>query len=78
MSAAILTHEPQSAGINAGAKQFPIRKVAVLGAGNMGSRIAAHFANAGVPVVLLDIAAPDASLSSAMRAMRAQKYENTR
>jgi 3-hydroxyacyl-CoA dehydrogenase len=32
-----------------------IRKVAVLGAGNMGSRIAAHIANAGVPVVLLDI-----------------------
>jgi 3-hydroxyacyl-CoA dehydrogenase len=32
-----------------------IRRVAVLGAGNMGSRIAAHLANAGVPVVLLDI-----------------------
>ena len=32
-----------------------IRKVAVLGAGTMGSRIAAHIANAGVPVVLLDI-----------------------
>jgi 3-hydroxyacyl-CoA dehydrogenase len=32
-----------------------IRKVAVLGAGTMGSRIAAHFANAGLPVVLLDV-----------------------
>jgi 3-hydroxyacyl-CoA dehydrogenase len=32
-----------------------IRKVGVLGAGNMGSRIAAHIANAGVPVVLLDV-----------------------
>src|ERR1700682_6527906 len=32
-----------------------IRRVAVLGAGNMGSRIAAHFANAGVPSLLLDI-----------------------
>jgi 3-hydroxyacyl-CoA dehydrogenase len=32
-----------------------IRKVAVLGAGTMGSRIAAHIANAGVPVVLLDM-----------------------
>src|SRR5882757_11168457 len=32
-----------------------IRRVAVLGAGTMGSRIAAHIANAGVPVVLLDI-----------------------
>ncbi|QNI38234.1 3-hydroxyacyl-CoA dehydrogenase/enoyl-CoA hydratase family protein [Edaphobacter albus] len=32
-----------------------IRKVAVLGAGTMGSRIAAHVANAGIPVVLLDM-----------------------
>ncbi len=35
-----------------------IRKVAVLGAGTMGSRIAAHIANAGLPVILLDIVAP--------------------
>src|SRR5580692_4747208 len=35
-----------------------IAKVAVLGAGTMGSRIAAHIANAGVPVVLLDIVPP--------------------
>jgi 3-hydroxyacyl-CoA dehydrogenase len=32
-----------------------LRRVAVLGAGTMGSRIAAHFANAGIPVLLLDI-----------------------
>ncbi|HKD91014.1 MAG TPA: 3-hydroxyacyl-CoA dehydrogenase NAD-binding domain-containing protein, partial [Terriglobales bacterium] len=32
-----------------------IRKVAVLGAGTMGARIAAHLANAGLPSVLLDI-----------------------
>ena len=32
-----------------------IRRVAVLGAGTMGSRIAAHFANAGVPALLLDM-----------------------
>ena len=36
-----------------------IRKVAVLGAGTMGSRIAAHVANAGIPVVLLDIVPPN-------------------
>ncbi len=42
------------------ADSFPIRKVAVLGAGNMGSRIAAHMANAGIPVVLLDIVPPGA------------------
>ena len=35
-----------------------IRKVAVLGAGTMGSRIAAHFANAGIPALLLDIVIP--------------------
>jgi 3-hydroxyacyl-CoA dehydrogenase len=35
-----------------------INKVAVLGAGTMGSRIAAHVANAGVPVVLLDMVPP--------------------
>ena len=37
-----------------------INKVAVLGAGTMGARIAAHFANAGVPSYLFDIVPPDA------------------
>src|SRR3954453_19538940 len=37
-----------------------IHKVAVLGAGTMGARIAAHMANAGVPSYLLDIVPPDA------------------
>jgi 3-hydroxyacyl-CoA dehydrogenase len=37
-----------------------IHKVAILGAGTMGARIAAHFANAGVPALLLDIVPPDA------------------
>jgi len=36
----------------------PIRRVAVLGAGVMGSGIAAHCANAGIPVILLDIVPP--------------------
>jgi len=39
----------------------PIRKVGVLGAGVMGAGIAAHVANAGVPVVLLDIVPEGAS-----------------
>jgi 3-hydroxyacyl-CoA dehydrogenase len=39
------------------ASAYLIRKAAVLGAGTMGSRIAAHLANAGLPVVLLDIPA---------------------
>jgi len=34
-----------------------IKKVAVLGSGVMGSRIACHFAGAGIPVLLLDMAA---------------------
>ena len=36
-----------------------LRKAAVLGAGTMGSRIAAHLANAGLPVILLDIPAKE-------------------
>jgi 3-hydroxyacyl-CoA dehydrogenase len=36
-----------------------IRKVAVLGSGVMGSRIACHFAGIGLPVLLLDIAPKD-------------------
>src|ERR1700722_4224711 len=37
-----------------------IHRVAILGAGTMGARIAAHFANAGVPSYLLDIVPADA------------------
>ncbi|HEY3827083.1 MAG TPA: 3-hydroxyacyl-CoA dehydrogenase NAD-binding domain-containing protein [Bryobacteraceae bacterium] len=33
----------------------PIRRVAVPGAGTMGSRIAAHLANAQIPSLLLDV-----------------------
>ncbi|HXA00066.1 MAG TPA: 3-hydroxyacyl-CoA dehydrogenase NAD-binding domain-containing protein [Candidatus Dormibacteraeota bacterium] len=36
-----------------------IQKAVVLGAGTMGARIAAHFANAGLPCILLDIVPPD-------------------
>ncbi len=43
-----------------GAHLKRIDKVAVLGAGTMGARIAAHLANAGVPSYLLDIVPPDA------------------
>ena len=39
-----------------------IHKVAVLGAGTMGARIAAHFANASVPSYLFDIVPPDADV----------------
>ncbi|HEX4543811.1 MAG TPA: 3-hydroxyacyl-CoA dehydrogenase NAD-binding domain-containing protein [Candidatus Acidoferrum sp.] len=36
-----------------------VEKAVVLGAGTMGSRIAAHFANAGLPCILLDIVPPN-------------------
>src|SRR6478752_1086501 len=44
-----------------------IRSVAVLGAGTMGAQIAAHFANAGVPALLLDVTA-DAARDGLKRA----------
>jgi 3-hydroxyacyl-CoA dehydrogenase len=37
----------------------PIQKAAVLGAGTMGAKIAAHLANAGIPCYLLDIVPPE-------------------
>jgi 3-hydroxyacyl-CoA dehydrogenase len=46
-----------------------IRNVAVLGAGTMGAQIAAHFANAGVPVLLLDVT-PQAAREGFERARR--------
>src|SRR5438034_5651181 len=46
--------------IRKGVRVKHINKVAILGAGTMGARIAAHFANAGVPSYLLDIVPPDA------------------
>ena len=39
---------------------YDIKKAGVIGAGIMGAGIAAHLANAGIPVVLLDIVPPDA------------------
>lgn len=55
---------------------FWIRKIAVLGAGVMGAQIAAHCANAGVPVVLFDLAGdadPDAITAKALAML--QKLE---
>jgi 3-hydroxyacyl-CoA dehydrogenase len=49
----------------------PIRRTAVIGAGVMGSGIAAHFANAGLEVLLLDIVPPN--LSEADKKNRAKR-----
>ena len=43
-----------------------IRKAAVIGAGTMGAEIAAQFANAGVPVLLLDIVPQGAASRNAL------------
>lgn len=69
---AVLNGAPQGQSQGAGSKtgHQRINKVAVLGAGTMGARIAAHFANAGVPCVLLDIVPPDAAQSTDKAARR--------
>ncbi|HXE04335.1 MAG TPA: 3-hydroxyacyl-CoA dehydrogenase NAD-binding domain-containing protein, partial [Bryobacteraceae bacterium] len=51
----------QAAGSRAAdVRPFLVRRAAVLGAGTMGSRIAAHLANAGIPALLLDMVPKDA------------------
>src|SRR5258708_30127293 len=55
---------PQPRGSGANAVHQRVNKVAVLGAGTMGARIAAHLANAGMPCYLLDMVPPDAAQSS--------------
>ncbi len=52
---------------------FPIRRIAVLGAGTMGSRIAAQIANAGFPALLLDMAQPGDPNRLASQAVEALK-----
>ena len=62
-----------------------IRRAAVLGAGTMGSRIAAHLANAGIPTLLLDLVPTDkgaqplakAALNALAKVKPAALYEPT-
>src|SRR3984885_3915459 len=49
----------------------PIRRAAVIGAGVMGSGIAAHLANAGIEVLLMDIVPPN--LTDAEKGNRAAR-----
>jgi 3-hydroxyacyl-CoA dehydrogenase len=48
-----------------------IRRAAVLGAGSMGSHIAAHLANVGIPTLMLDIPAQSGAPEPAMLALHA-------
>ena len=53
----------------------PIRKAAVLGAGVMGSAIAAHLANAGIPSLLLDIVPASPTEAEAKRGLTRESPE---
>jgi 3-hydroxyacyl-CoA dehydrogenase len=52
-----------------------IKKVAVLGAGTMGARIAAHLANAGIPCYLLDVVPSDLNGDEKRRGLTPQNPE---
>jgi 3-hydroxyacyl-CoA dehydrogenase len=56
-----------------GSKPLLVRRAAVLGAGTMGSRIAAHLANAGIPVLLLDLPPRDQVAERALDALLKSK-----
>lgn len=55
-----------------------IQKVAVLGSGVMGSGIAAHIANAGVPVLLLDIVPQGAENRNILAEKALEKIQKTK
>lgn len=52
-----------------------IKKVAVLGAGTMGARIAAHLANAGIPCYLLDVVPSDLNRDEKRRGLTLENPE---
>ncbi len=56
-----------------GAKPLLVRRAAVLGAGTMGSRIAAHLANAGIPTLLLDLPPKDQTAERALEGLAKAK-----
>ncbi|MFC0469688.1 3-hydroxyacyl-CoA dehydrogenase NAD-binding domain-containing protein [Halalkalibacter kiskunsagensis] len=53
---------------------FHIRKVAVIGSGVMGSGIAAHLANVGIPTLLLDIVPKDLTNEEQAKGLTIQDY----
>jgi 3-hydroxyacyl-CoA dehydrogenase len=55
------------------AQPLLVRRAAVLGAGTMGSRIAAHLANAGIPTLLLDIPPKSKTAEAALAALAKSK-----
>ena len=61
-------------GISSDTKRMQINNVAILGSGTMGGGIAMNFANAGIPVMILDVS--DAVLQRGIAVVR-ENYENT-
>lgn len=59
-------HAERPKGGGQGQPGLTIEKAAVIGAGVMGANIAAHLANAGIPVLLLDIVPKDAGNRNVM------------
>jgi 3-hydroxyacyl-CoA dehydrogenase len=55
------------------AQPLLVRRAAVLGAGTMGSRIAAHLANAGIPTLLLDLPPKSKTAEPALAALAKSK-----
>ncbi|MCS6808700.1 MAG: 3-hydroxyacyl-CoA dehydrogenase NAD-binding domain-containing protein [Bacteroidota bacterium] len=55
-----------------------IRRVAVIGSGTMGAAIAAHVANAGLPVLMLDIPAKEGSDRNAIAKAGLERALNTK
>src|SRR5215212_1024805 len=60
-----------------GAKRLMLRieKAAVLGAGTMGAQIAAHLANAHIPVILLDIVPPELTPEEQAKGLSLESFE---
>ena len=60
------------------ARPLLVRRAAVLGAGTMGSRIAAHLANAGIPTLMLDIPPKEGAAMPAKAALERWPSRNPR
>ena len=63
--------QPADSAKNFDVEPLLIRRAAVLGAGTMGSQIAAHLANVGIPTLLLDLGARDGGKEPARAALEA-------
>ncbi len=76
MAASSATEVASSSTAGPAVTAYSIRRIGVLGAGTMGSRIAAHMANAGFPALLLDVAQegdPNRLAAQAVDALRKAK-----